>query len=179
MQSLVRTIAAVGCLTGLVATAEAQPASPQSASPQLLAPLSASPEAEWLKGTTEQQLNALAEIQPGLGTVMLEYSFRFGTLYYAAQGGNWKLAEYQLKEMTEIQEVGETTRPGRAQALKNFEEKSLGPIGDAVKAQNFKAFKVAFQAAMKSCNECHEAQKYGFIRYQLPKASPSPLSTRP
>jgi hypothetical protein len=136
-------------------------------------------QSDWLKGSTEDQLKTLAEIQPGIGTVMLEYSFRFGSLYYAAQGGNWKLADYQLKEMTEIQEIGETTRPGRAQALKNFEEKSLGPIGEAIKQQNRKAFNVAFQAALKGCNECHVDQKFGFIHYVLPKAAPSPLSTRP
>ena len=159
MKSFLRLIAAAGCLLALARTANAQ--------------------SEWLKGTPEEQIKTLAGIQPGLGTVMMEYSFRFGTLYYAAQGGNWKLADYQLKEMTEIQEVAENTRPGRAQALKNFEEKSLGPIGEAIKKQDLKEFNVAFQAALKSCNECHVDQKFGFIHYVLPKASPSPLSNRP
>lgn len=164
MKSLAGCIAVVGCLTILGGTAKAQ---------------SGNPDADWLKGTTEERLDKLAEVQPGLGTVMLEYSYRFGTLFYAAKAGDWAVADYQLKEMTEIQEVGENTRPGRAAALKNFEEKSLGPIGEAIKQRNLKAFNVAFQAAMKSCNECHTEQKYGFIHYQLPKASPSPLSLRP
>ena len=159
MISFSRLVATACCLVALSGTANAQ--------------------SEWLKGTQEEQIKKLAEIQPGLGTIMMEYSFRFGTLYYAAQGGNWKLADYQLKEMTEIQEVAENTRPGRAQALKMFEEKSLGPIGEAIKQQNLKAFNVAFQAALKSCNECHVDQKFGFIHYQLPKSSPSPLSSKP
>lgn len=159
MLSFAKLGAIAGCLVALAGTANAQ--------------------SEWLKGTPEEQLKTLAEIQPGLGTIMMEYSFRFGTMYYAAQGGNWKLADYQLKEMTEIQEVGEHTRPGRAQALKAFEEKSLGPIAAAIKEQNLKAFNVAFQAGVKACNECHVYQSFGFIHYQLPKSSPSPLSSKP
>jgi hypothetical protein len=153
------TMIAAGCLMALAGTANAQ--------------------SEWLKGSPEEQLKTLAEIQPGLGTVMVEYSFRFGAMYYAALGGNWKLADYQLQEMKEIQEVGENTRPGRAKALKTFEEKYLGPIGDAIKGNNLKAFNVAFQTGMKACNECHVDQKFGFIHYELPKASPSPLSSKP
>jgi len=159
MNSISRMLAAVGSLMALTGTANAQ--------------------SEWLSGTPDEQLKTLAEIQPGLGTIMMEYSFRFGSMYYAAQAGNWKLADYQLKEMTEIQEVGEHTRPGRAQALKMFEEKSLGPIGEAIKANNLKAFDLAFQAGVKACNECHVDQKFGFIHYQLPKSPPSPLSVKP
>jgi hypothetical protein len=136
-------------------------------------------DSDWLKGSTEEKLKTLAEIQPGVGTVMMEYSFRFGAMHYAAQGGNWKLADYQLKEMTEIQEVGETTRPPRAKALKEFEEKFLGPIGEAIKAKDLKRFNAAFQVGMKACNDCHADQNFGFIRYELPKSSPSPLSNKP
>src|SRR2546429_651633 len=72
----------------------------------------------WLTGTADEKFNTLAGIQPGLGTVMREYSRRFGNIYYAAQAGNWGMAAYQLKEMVEIQEVGETTRPSRKDALR-------------------------------------------------------------
>ena len=66
---------------------------------------------DWLKGSTDEKLKTLAEIQPGLGTVMIEYGNRYSIAYYAAKGGNWDLAAYQIKEMREIQEVGETTGP--------------------------------------------------------------------
>ena len=75
-------------------------------------------EAPWLKGTTEERLKTLAAIQPGLGSVMIEYSNRAGNVYYAAQAGNWGLAAYELNEMTEIQEVAENTRPGARKACR-------------------------------------------------------------
>ncbi len=80
----------------------------------------------WLKGTTDEKFKALADIQPGLGTVMMEYAARFTNTYYAAKGGNWDLALYMFKEMKEIQEVGETTRPARAPLLKASETNYLG-----------------------------------------------------
>jgi len=77
---------------------------------------------------------ALWAIQPGLGTVMIEYGTRFNNVWWAADGGNWDMVNYQLKEMTEIQEVGETTRPARAEALKKFETDYLDKLIEAAKA---------------------------------------------
>jgi hypothetical protein len=159
MQALRRAIAVVGCSVLVGGIAHAQE--------------------NWLKGSTEQQLKTLSDIQPGLGTVMIEYSYRFGTLYYAAKGGNWSLAAYQLKEMREIQEVGETTRPPRAEPLKAFESAYLDPLAKAIEAKDAKKFGTAFKATEQACNGCHAAAGFGYIKYQLPKASPSPLSNTP
>ncbi len=134
---------------------------------------------DWLKGSTEEKLKSLAEIQPGLGTVMIEYGNRYTNAYYAAKGGNWDLAAYQIKEAREIQEVGETTRPPRAQALKAFEKNYLDPLEEAIKAKDFKKFDVAFKAGIQGCNGCHAGQGFPFIKYQLPKGQTIPLSMKP
>ena len=110
---------------------------------------------------------------------MLEYSFRFGTMYHAAKGGNWGLADYQLKEMREIQEVGETTKPPRKPPLTAFESGYLDPIGKAIEAKDLNKFETAFNAGLQGCNACHAAQGFAFIKYELPNASPSPLSNKP
>jgi hypothetical protein len=134
---------------------------------------------DWLKGSTEEKLKTLAEIQPGLGTVMIEYANRYTNAYYAAKGGNWDLAAYQIKEAREIQEVGETTRPERAQALKNFEKNYLDPLDAAIKVKDFKKFEVAFKSGIQGCNTCHMGQGFPYIKYQLPKAPLAPLSMKP
>jgi hypothetical protein len=120
---------------------------------------------EWLKGNTEEKLKSLAEIQPGLGTVMIEYSNRYTNAYYAAKGGNWDLASYRIKEAREIQEVGETTRPERAQALKGFEKNYLDSLDEAIKAKDFKKFDAAFKLGMQGCNTCHTGQGFPYIKY--------------
>jgi len=134
---------------------------------------------DWLKGSTDEKLKTLAKIQPGLGTVMIEYATRYTTAYYAAKGGNWDLAAYQIKEAREIQEVGETTRPERAQALKGFEKSYLDPLDEAIKAKDFKKFDKAFKDGIQGCNTCHIGQGFPYIKYQLPKAPLSPLSMKP
>jgi hypothetical protein len=134
---------------------------------------------DWLKGSPDQQLKSLAEIQPGLGTVMIEYAHRFGTMFYSAKGGNWGMAAYQLKEMREIQEVGETTRPARAAPLKAFESANLDKLEATIKGKDFKKFDGAFKQAVEGCNGCHAATGFGYIKYQLPRTSPSPTSVKP
>ena len=61
---------------------------------------------QWLKGTADEKFATLEKIQEALGSVMMEYNYRMTTMYYAAKGGNWPLASYQLEEAKEIQEVG-------------------------------------------------------------------------
>jgi hypothetical protein len=134
---------------------------------------------DWLKGSTEEKLKTLGDIQPGLGTVMIEYANRFTNAYYAARGGNWGLASYMVKEMREIQEVGETTRPGRADALKAFEKSYLDPLDEAIKAKDAKKFATGFKDTVEGCNGCHAGQGFPYIKYQLPKAPASPLAMKP
>ena len=126
----------------------------------------------------DQKIRNLSDIQPGLGTVMIEYSNRFTNIYYAAKGGNWDFAAYQLKEALEIQEVGEMTRPQFAAGLKNFENTYMTPVGDAILAQDFGQFKTAFNQATEGCNGCHTGYGFAYIQYDLPNKAPTPALTR-
>jgi cytochrome c553 len=119
---------------------------------------------------------ALWNIQPGLGTVMIEYGNRFSRLYFAAKSGNWDMAKYQLGEMIEIQEVGETTRPNRAPMLKAFEENFFAALDKAIDANDAQAFDTAYTAVAEGCNACHTAssgtnwKSYQFVKIQVPTA---------
>jgi cytochrome c553 len=116
---------------------------------------------------------ALWAIQPGLGTVMIEYGYRFGNVWTAAEAGNWDLAAYQLKEQTEIQEVGEATRPGKAELLKNFEHTYLDPLAKAIKDQDKAAFEKEYKAAVEGCNACHAGTGHPYVRYEIPQKAPA------
>jgi len=125
-------------------------------------------------GTVEQRLEALAAIQPGLGTVMMEYGNRFANIHFAAEAGNWGLAEYQLKEAREIQEVGEITRPARAKPLKEFEQTFLDPLEEAIKNEDLSLFKKRYAEAVAGCNDCHVLSRFPFIQFVVPE---KPLET--
>jgi hypothetical protein len=135
---------------------------------------------QWLKGTPEEKFKALQDIQEALGSVMIEYNYRITTMFFAAKGGNWDLASYELKEAKEIQEVGETTRPQFAPALKAFEQAYLdGKIEPALKAKSFAKFSKAFDDMANGCNACHAAQKMPYIHYVRPKHPVAALKYTP
>ncbi len=117
----------------------------------------------------------LWNIQPGLGTVMMEYGRRFAMLRFAVDAGDWGMAQYQLKEAIEIQEVGETTRPNNATLLANFESTYLSPLEDAILAKDKDAFDQAYAAAIGGCNDCHVATGHPYVRVQNPPTLPQPF----
>lgn len=124
------------------------------------------------QGPLESRVDALVSIQPGLGIVMHEFGYRFANTYWAAVGGNWGLAQYQLKELLEAQEVAEMTRPQRAPMLKANEDANLAPLAKAIQHKDLAQFKRAFAQAVDGCNGCHMASGVGFIHYQVPDQAP-------
>jgi hypothetical protein len=151
--------------------------------PMALPPAASSPTA--IPDSVEDQINskfntvnrdlALWNIQPGLGTVMIEYGGRFANMWYAGQAINWDMVSYQVLEMLEIQETGETTRPARAPALKAFEESYLTPLTAAAKTKDSAAFASAYDKAIIGCNACHAGQNsadfpagYKFVKIKYP-----------
>jgi hypothetical protein len=135
---------------------------------------------QWLKGTPEQKFATLEQLEEALGSVMMEYNYRMTTMYYAAKGGNWALADYELKEAKEIQEVGETTRPQFATSLKDFEKAYLdNKVAPTLKEKNFGKFKKAFGEMVQGCNACHAQWGKPFIQYVLPKHPVAALKYTP
>jgi hypothetical protein len=142
----------------------------------VIAAPSSAPARQTAPTPTPMTLQQLSDIQPGLGTIMIEYGHRMAALWFAEQAANWDLAQYQLNEMREIQEVGETTRPARAPALKSFESSFLDPLEDQIKARDKAKFESAYTSAIQGCNSCHGSQTSGdfaqgfkFIKVQIPK----------
>jgi hypothetical protein len=129
----------------------------------------------WLKGTTDEKFKILADLQPGLGTVMVDYGNRFTNAYYAAKGGNFELASYMIKEMKESQEIAETTRPARAPLLKAFEANYLDKLDAAAKAKDWSQYSKLVPQVVNACNQCHAKVEMAYIVYRMPSAPPAPL----
>jgi hypothetical protein len=131
-----------------------------------------------ISGThSKMTLRQLVDVQPGLGTVMIEYTTRMNNMWFAAQKSNWDMVHYQILEMKEIQEIGESTRPSRAPALKSFESGFLEPMDEAAQAKNLTEFTKTYDSAIGGCNSCHAAsssshfKSYRFVRIIRPAAS--------
>ena len=120
-------------------------------------------------------IGKIAEIQPGLGTIMVEFGHRFYIAYYGAKASNWELAKYELHELIETQEIAEATRPEYKKQLKEFEEKHLEKLIQTIETKNFKKFEFEYTKTTKACNACHVANGHPYIQYELPKEAPKYL----
>jgi hypothetical protein len=121
----------------------------------------------------ELTLEQLAEVQPGLARLMKEIGDRFHVLYHAAKGGNWKLAEHEQKVTISILKVGATLRPKYHQDINTFIQSHLHPLGESMKAKDWKRFENAYNDAVDETNKLHEKYGYGFIQYKVSKDPPS------
>jgi hypothetical protein len=100
---------------------------------------------------------------------MREIADRFSNSYWAANGGNWGLAQYQLMGLREALEVAKTRRPSLAPVLTTFEQNYNAPLLKAINQTNLPEFNRRFTVAINGCNECHAKLGRGFLRYQIPQ----------
>ena len=92
----------------------------------------------------EMTIDQLAEIQPGMAAVMKEVGERYTETYYAAKGGNWKLAAHHLNQVRAAFRTGKVTRPKFAEDLTTFDKDYLQPIFKAIHDQDWNQFEEAF-----------------------------------
>jgi hypothetical protein len=118
-------------------------------------------------------------IQPGLARLMPEVGARWWRCWYAAQAGNWKLADWQLKELKKLLRVCMFTRPKYIDDLENYIREDLGPVTTALAAQDFADFDAAYRAALDRANWYHEKWNKEFIVWRLPDTPPPDLDLRP
>jgi hypothetical protein len=127
----------------------------------------------------EMTIDQLAEIQPGMAAIMKEVGERFTRTYYAAKGGNWKLAAYELNQVRTQFKVAKMTRPKFAEDLTEFEKEYLQPIFKAIHEQDLNAFSLVFDKGVSGTDFFHDKRGYPHIRYMLPKDPPSNLYLGP
>jgi hypothetical protein len=127
----------------------------------------------------ELTLDQLAELQPGLGQLMPLVSERYWILYYAAQGGNWALADYQLRSLRSMWKKMNTTRPKYAGMLDNYAQKIFDPLARHIAARDFAAFDQAYRQGIDLANKMHVATKHGEVIWKLPPAPPQHLELGP
>ena len=127
----------------------------------------------------ELTLDQLAELQPGLGQLMPLVSERYWTLYYAAKGGNWALADYELRGLKSLWQKMSTTRPKYKGMLEEYAHKILDPLAQHIGSRNLAEFEKTYQAGIDLANQMHVASRHGEIVWKLPPAPPQHLDLGP
>jgi hypothetical protein len=127
----------------------------------------------------ELNLDQLVELQPGLGRLMPEIGRRYWVLFYAAQGGNWDLASYQLRQIVHLFRIGATTRPKMEKHLESFRLGTLERLSAALEARDWRAFTAAYAEGIESANRFHVTTGHPEIRWRLPEEPPADLELGP
>jgi hypothetical protein len=127
----------------------------------------------------EISIDQLASIQPGMAEIMKEVGDRYTRTYYAAKGGNWKLAAYELNGVRVAFSKAKVTRPKFTEDLNAFDSEYLLPIFKAIQAQDWARFEEAFKKGQAGTDIYHDKRGYPYIRYVLPKDPPTNLFQGP
>ena len=120
------------------------------------------------KGSLESRVNTMASLQPSLGEMMHEIANRAAFANWAANGGNWGLAQYEVEEWLEALEKGGITEPEKAGMLNAFGHSYVLPLKESIEKKNLAQFNKRFASTVKGCNACHTAVGNNFIKYQVP-----------
>ena len=121
---------------------------------------------------TQAQIDAIKAVIPKFAIPMREVGDRYQDMYPAAKGGNWALAAYMSKYMNGAMNPASLTKPAEYKDWKAFYEKDFAPVNKAIQAKDWPAFEAAYETVRGSCNRCHQAMDYGFIRV-VKQAGPS------
>ncbi len=127
----------------------------------------------------EMTIDQLAEIQPGMAAIMKAVGDRYTETYYAAKGGNWKLAAHHLNQLRSAFRTAKVTRPKFAEDLAAFDQEYLQPIFKAIHDKDWKEFEAAFRRGERGSDIYHDKRGYPHIRYVLPAETPSNLYRGP
>ncbi len=112
----------------------------------------------------QKQIDSIKGVIPKFAIPMREVGDRFQNMYFAAKQGNWGLAAYMSKYMNGAMTPASLTKPAEYAMWKAFYEDTFAPVNKAIQAQDMKAFEKEYTSVIGSCNKCHDAMGYGFIK---------------
>ena len=127
----------------------------------------------------EVTIDQLAEIQPGMAKIMKDVGERFADTFFAAKGGNWKLAAYQLNQVRGAFKTAKVTRPKFTEDLNAFDSEYLMPVFKAIQSKDWVSFEAAFGKGMAGTDFYHDKTGHPYIRFVLPKQRGSLLYLGP
>lgn len=130
-------------------------------------------------GKTALTLEQLAQVQPGLASLMLEVGNRFWRCYHAAQAENRRLARFQLSEGTKLLKRCAIVRPQYGEDISGFIETEVASLRTAIEAGDWAGFSVAFSAMTESVNRLHEVWNHGYLVWKVPEQPPTDLVLTP
>ena len=119
----------------------------------------------------EQQLKET--YRPGLGEFMTAMQLHHAKLWFAGDASNWKLAGFELKEITEtIDDIKKYSADRPEVRSITMIADPLNSLDTAIQQKNVVLFRSGFQQLTAACNSCHKATAHEFNVITIPASLP-------
>ncbi len=118
----------------------------------------------------------ILEFKPAMDDLMtMLIQPRHLKLYYAGEAKNWKLADFQLRELRQaLARIGRTIptyrKIGVDDAVASIFTKQAVAVEAAIKSADPAKFKAAYTEMTGACNACHAAMEHEFLVIKAPDA---------
>ena len=107
--------------------------------------------------------------KPGFGDFMSNIQAHHAKLWYAGKNQNWKLAEYEVKEIREnFDDIKKYETDRNEVNLIGMIVPPLEQVSKAIQNKDMEQFNNNFTTLTKTCNACHLAAKYEFNVVKIP-----------
>ncbi|MCP5144912.1 MAG: hypothetical protein H6978_08825 [Gammaproteobacteria bacterium] len=132
----------------------------------------------------QAEVDYLRSIMPGQAFAMTQIAYNFSNLWFAAQAGNWPLANFYLGETRVRLRWAMRIQPVRrissgpieiAPIAEALEANQIMAVGHAIEARDKAGFVAAYTNLMHGCQGCHEASEKPYLKLQIPTAPAEPM----
>ncbi len=128
---------------------------------------------ELKKQVYELQKKVDESYKPGFGEFMSNIQIHHAKLWFAGINKNWKLAEFEIDEISETLDDIRTYQSEREEIkMLSIIIAPLDSIKTAIKSEDLVLFKNSFTTLTNTCNACHHAVKYEFNKVKIPDSPP-------
>jgi hypothetical protein len=116
---------------------------------------------------------------PDQSHAMVDVGYHFANLWFAADKGNWPLAQYYLHETHSHLRWAVRLHPVRKTSagdldlkgiLDSIDNSLLTEVDHAIASKDPAQFQTAYRQTMEACYACHKAAEKPFLRPQIPTA---------
>lgn len=111
--------------------------------------------------------------KPGFGEFMSSIQVHHNKLWFAGQNENWKLADFEIKEIKEsLDKIKKycTERPETKSI--DMIEQPLQNVNNAIQQKNSTEFRNSYISLTNTCNQCHRSTEFEYNVVSIPTAPP-------
>jgi hypothetical protein len=111
--------------------------------------------------------------KPGFGEFMSGIQAHHSKLWFAGQNKNWKLADFEVREIREaIEDIQKFQTERKESQMIGMINPTLDSINNAVQQKNSTQFKSSYTLLTNTCNNCHRAANFEFNVVKIPNTQP-------